>query len=312
MEAQGEGRGPAADGRQTVGAGESGQQGAFGLQEETRRIFSKDSRGGDRRKREAERRRAVRRKRVEHIFFFQICTAILLVSIREAAAEHTFKAIDCAQPLATGTLEIPMDCGTGASIVKTKLADRERVGLFKVNKAKPYKMIICSAQISRFVHGCGMWSHEYFSTPHTILRPRQLTVEQCMWIASTGTYKEGKRLHIVKPMGTSYINYLEAGDVHFENKKGVCRGGKLIMDNEEIEGVVSSVDVKITVKTILARDTEKGKQIKIGQWTTTVDGEEGAILPDGRGTVIWRKETNKKSKDSKCQLEKLGLFDVVV
>jgi hypothetical protein len=315
MEAEGQGGGPTPGNGKKAQRGKSFQQGTLGVGEENARLFAKDSRGKERREREGRRGRSNVNKRgvkPNFSFFFKLyITMTISIKTMSSQNQQTFKAIDCSEPEEAGTLEIPRDCEAKDGKMMMKEEKIESVGLFRKNKAKnQFMALLCTAHRSRFVHGCGMFSHEYFATPHTILRPVKLSVKQCKLIVTAGTFMEGERVHRVKTSGTSYINYLEAGNVYFEKNKAVCKGGKIIIGGTEVDSAVSSVDMKITVRPISGKDTAEGRQVKTSHWWPLVEKEKGGgLIPEGRGTVVWKEEKNEKKN---CELEKLGRFSVSV
>ena len=94
-----------------------------------------------------------------------------------------------------------------------------------------------------------MFSHNSAIAPIEIARPKPVNKEACKKIRSDGIFLDRRgRVHQVNKLETTFINYVEVGQLVYAHHQARCVGGKVNIDNVEVDGAMVLSDIKVTIK----------------------------------------------------------------
>ena len=159
-----------------------------------------------------------------------------------------FQALDCQAMVVNSVRSIPKGCLNKSQTPKTPEPQGTRtVGLYKAIKS--ITATHCSVTESRLILHCGMFSHNSAIAPIQIARPKHVNKDACKKIKNEGIFRDKRgRMHQVNKLGTTFINYVEIGELVYSHHQARCIGGKVQIDNEAVEGAMVLADIKVTVK----------------------------------------------------------------
>ena len=184
---------------------------------------------------------------------FLIMEAFAIINASHAAEllnadTPSFQALDCQAMVVNSVRSIPKGCLKNSQTPKTPEPQGIRtVGLYKAIKS--ITATHCSVTESRLILHCGMFSHNSAIAPIQIARPKTVNKEACKKMKNEGIFIDKRgRIHQVNKLGTTFINYVEIGELVYSHHQARCIGGKVNIDNVEVEGAMVLADIKVTVK----------------------------------------------------------------
>ena len=173
--------------------------------------------------------------------------------------EPSFVAFDCDKPTNVKGTAVPVDCQTRPRNVS--LGPSQNVSLWQETTSSTG--ILCRVDITEFYSYCGVWSHQAFIAPGRILRPQEVSVQECRRMNQDGVWKdESGHDHQVMGEGETYLNYVQAGTLAYHHDKITCRGTQVEMGGKTYKSVVKLVDVKVSIKTVVLEREEEGYRVE--------------------------------------------------
>ena len=181
--------------------------------------------------------------------------ALSILSVSQAAEllnadTPSFQALDCQALAVNSVRSIPKGCLKNSQTPGTPGPQGARiVGLYKTIRSTTATH--CAITESRLILHCGMFSHNSAIAPIEIARPKSVNKEACKKMKSEGILIDKRgRIHQVNKLGTTFINYVEIGELVYAHHQARCVGGKVNIDNVEVDGAMVLADIKVTIKEV--------------------------------------------------------------
>ena len=174
--------------------------------------------------------------------------------------EYQFEALQCDDAHAL-TRYSSKNFGDASRIKKENgIPDKTTAGEYTVVQYTPdktFKAIYCEKKITALTAVCGAFSHSKLVEPLTVLKPVQITINECRDIASSQilTTEDGRTLRVV--MGTKLAyKYAASGSLTLSEGNVACEGGEFKIDGKKHENIIELITVDFKIAKIEVNEVD--------------------------------------------------------